>query len=100
MIDRAVEEELTVEWVRKVTGLVRFLRTSEATKQCLNLLYYFREPGCRVPRSPRPYRKIGDQKTECGPSPHAIGPGGEESQGVIPINFTELNLKRVPGIMN
>lgn len=42
MIDRAIDEQLDVEWVQKAMVLLCFLRTSEATKQCLHNLYFYR----------------------------------------------------------
>ena len=43
MIDRAIQEELTGDWVRNTITLIRFLRTPDATKQCLGIVQYCRK---------------------------------------------------------
>ena len=43
MIDRAIEEDQRVDWVRNIITLIRFLKTSNASKRCLAIIKHCRE---------------------------------------------------------
>jgi hypothetical protein len=42
MVERAMREALDVDWVRNIIALLRFLRTTDATQQCIHGLYFYR----------------------------------------------------------
>jgi hypothetical protein len=42
MVERAMRDAFGVDWVRNIIALLRFLRTSDATHQCLRGLHSYR----------------------------------------------------------